>query len=439
MNSCCKQKAFTLTELLVVMVILVILFSIGVGGTNAIKGPVLAQMGGAEMTSALKRAHKSAVKNGIPSAIVFQTISGNTTDAQTAIFASDGQLETYFGFEDVLNNTSVTANGMKTGQILKNIAHTELIDGYFGNGLYIDNDYYSISDASMANVLSSGNIIYMEAQVRYGTSSNPGISGTNIIGFSNYSIRVDINGGVFGYDNSTSFPATNRPNINSEKWRKVGLMFVKGRNFSTGYFFIDGVLINTAITINTNTSNTLSIGNKGVNNGTYVDIDEIKVYNLMKSDMVSNDLKSGFFVTNNREYSGSGTNSRKNIILNAQGGLTGGTSDFIAFASTYVTGTGVSITTATPPRLTVKGAFASNLPESGYLLFSIANSLNVELIQYRDFSNNSMTVVQRNVTNDPSNPYFGSPPPAAPTIPSLVDRPFYYAIPVIFNSDGSIQ
>jgi type II secretory pathway pseudopilin PulG len=416
--------------MLVVMTIMVILFSIGVSGMREMRGTALTQLGGTELVSAAKRAQKTALKNGIPTAIVLQA-SGNG-ESQGYLFASDGGLETYFGFDNISVDTSgnILAKGKDNTQFVNYTdatAKDHLIDGYFGNGLYIENKQFNFTGTTnnLTSVSNTGNTIYMECQVRYGVG-NTAISGDPILSWKTstsnktFSINVNTLGEVLGNDQTNQFPTTGRPYIGGEQWKKLGLLINRTASADLCYFFVDGIFLGSGNSnVNGSTSGSLIIGDAGVK----VDIDEIKVYNLMKSEPMINDLKAGFFVTKNLNP----TNYRKIILLDAKGKLintSGDTNDFIGFASMSIRGT-ISAGSSTSGSLSVTGPATSQLPENGYIAVYHSTDQYFELIKYKNFSGGKFDIVERQA--------------AGSTINSKTSSTFYYTIPVIFNTDGLAQ
>lgn len=432
-----QKKAFTLTELLVVMTIIVIVLGVGVSGLRDIRGTALTTMGASEMTAKVKSAYKSAVRNKVPTAITL--VVKDAGIAQGYLMASASQLESYVGFNDfpVTDFKAAGASGNYGYTPAGLDPRDYLVPGLISTGL----DLAFTSCNTQNKIACSGNAsaTYMECYVKemsptathnkFLTAGNIGLA--NHEGYISYSILLPSGVERFYYPGALQY-------IGGDDWNKVGLLTSYNDTLGVpnvnSFLFVNGTLSGNALnTLSANTSNfletTVSI------TGTSGKIDEVKVYNLSRSEPILNDLKGGF-------YFGPDINKNVNtqmIILDAQGRWVttdpARTETYIGFASIAITGQTGSHNSydlsgaSTDDLVQVIGPKASKLPSEGYIVVynpSLSSTDQVyELIRYKSFDGDKITIADRGVGGTP--------------LINSDSTTFYYAHPVFFNTRGVVR
>ena len=102
-----RKFRFTLTELLITIVILVVLLSVGMRGTREIRSATLTRMGTMEMKQAVQKGYQFSLFNEVPS--VIKITKEDTGSAKGAIQATQGfAMNGYFTLDNgVLDNGAV--------------------------------------------------------------------------------------------------------------------------------------------------------------------------------------------------------------------------------------------------------------------------------------------------------------------------------------------
>jgi prepilin-type N-terminal cleavage/methylation domain-containing protein len=424
-----KSSAFTLTELLVVMAVIVIVLGVGVGGLREMRSLALTQMGAAEMRMAAKATYKSAVQGKVPTALTLLT--KGTGAAQGYLMGGSASLFSYCGFnKDVITGASGNAKGLGNERFLGN--NVSLVPGAVSYGLDLGALGGDVSSSKSINV--SGNVaVYIEGMVKAISSGGANDllklgTGARLMVDADEMLFARVGSGntVNSYDD---FPvAAERIFIGGNDWKTIGLLVATNpaKNELNAYLFLDGEMVGSIVTIYQ--SGDSDYVNKSLvikNSGATGYIDEVRAYNLGISDPVMNDLKAGFYASGNLT-----TNYlSQTILLDGQGRLisTRGTKEeYICFASLAVSGK-IEINASDSATGLISGSKASAMPDTGHILITATSgdTTYYELNEYKDFNGSSLLIQNRNIGSNNNN-LNGT-------------YTFYYAQPIIFNTLGGVQ
>lgn len=426
-----KLVQFTLTELLVVITVMVILLGIGVGSLRDLRGVALYQMGDAEMKAALKRGHRAAVRNKVPTVITLTATGPGISQGYLQV--ASGEMTQFFDF-DKFNDNGDEVQGL-TGSV--NITSADLVDGFMGNGIK--------KTDSLPLPSGTTNAFYMEAMVRKNTGSGDLLeidSQYKIIADADSYVKAQCDSVTFGLDGNYTEIAY----IGGENWTKVGLLVNKVENSGSAFFYINGQHSGSYSSNVAFSSNSITLDSCNINNNT--ELDNIKFYDYSQSEVVVNDLKAGFFVSPHLSSStlSAGQNPYKQIVLGGDGELLasvwGGNvnetkkEDFIALGSMHLTGKVVkksnhvkNIAHFENPNnwknVPISGKNMFKCPERGYLLVKGKSVDEFELIKYKDMDGETLTIEAKNLGGTASR--------------YEQDASLYFAEVVFFDKSGRIR
>jgi type II secretory pathway pseudopilin PulG len=435
-----KNKSFTLVEIMAVMTIIVIVLSIGVSGYRNITSQSSFIIESGDLKNRIKSAVNQSLKSQTPT--IFSVQMGKTQSEKSYLFGGRSSLIYSFDF-DMTNKDGEWAPELGLGgvEFHGGTVIDECISSKYGMCLdsmgsarttvYSINTTPNLVSTTEAKMSKSPYGYYIECKIKVEPGAQDSVAATVIRlkdSSDDYALKISQDGLLKSYFKGDVFPNTDEESlrVDTGRWMTIGHAAIRHKEDYYIHQIVDGTVVYSG-NVDTygdppsffdNTADSKKIEFVDNYNGL---IDDIRIYDIFKGEIMPIDPKAGFVVIGGAAHYDGTTGSEttdltvSSIMVDGHGRMVpkDNSASFIGLASSSIYGrlsynadTGGNFRLNTTIRWRSKASKLSAMPESGYLLVHHRSEVNnhsrshrtdrrYELVKYKEFDGLNFEIVAR--------------------------------------------